>query len=106
MAKALGSLLLIVVYFFSGNALFAQFGNESISSTFPKYSHQYTFLDDNQYYFIDTSFNSLHWYHQFNSNLSDQFGGIPLGNMGAPLNKLTIDNQVNFWSYFDFGGFE
>lgn len=81
-----------------------QLGPQIISSDQHSFSHQYTLLGDHQYYFIDTSFNSLHWYHQFNQANRDLFGYARLGNMGAPLNALTTEPLTPLWTNITAGG--
>lgn len=80
-------------YFFASfcGISFLSFGQlaptfEGVST--PKFSHQFTFQQDPSYYFIDTSFNSLHWYHQFNHSNSDLFGYRQLSNDGSALLPL------------------
>lgn len=87
---------------------FAQQGPafDTPSSLEPVYSHQYTFLQDPRYYFIDTSFNSLEKYHHFNNAFSDLFGYTELGNLGAALNPIVYESKRKFWSYSDLGAYE
>lgn len=102
--KALASFLLLIITLFSATS-FGQLGDEAIKSTTPKYSHQYSFYESDYYYFIDTSFNSLHWYHQFNHRIKDDFSYNVLGSMGNPMNCLTIPNQKDIWSYNGLGAY-
>lgn len=79
---------------------------EAISALKPSFSHQYTFLDDPRYYFIDTSFSSLKTYHRFNNAFSDLFGYNELGNLGAALNPLTLHYDSDPWNYSELGAYQ
>lgn len=72
----------------------------------PKYSHQYTYRGSDQYRFIDTTFDDLGGYHQFNNSYSDQFGLARLGSMGTPLNRLMPDSIRSVWNYYNFRGYD
>lgn len=97
-------LLTILLCLWTLGGLHSQLAPEIISSNTTSFSHQYTLLDDDQYYFIDTSFNSLHWYHQFNQANRDLFGYARLGNMGAPLNPLTNEGFIDLWDNMTLAG--
>ncbi len=65
------------------------------------YSHQYRFLENPTYYFIDTTFSSLVWYHQWNNANRDLMNFSVLGNMGGPLNNLTYTPETDVWTNYD-----
>ncbi len=90
----------------SAAALSAQFAPENLTSKEPVFSHQYTFLGDPNYYFIDTTFDNLHWYNQWNQSHSDLFGYARPTNMGGRLNPLTFREKTNLWDYFHLGAFQ
>ncbi|MAN04776.1 MAG: hypothetical protein CMI35_16970 [Owenweeksia sp.] len=72
----------------------------------PVYSHQYRYLTEPTYYFIDTSFSTLGWYHQWNNAHQDLMDYSVLGNMGGPLNKLTYRPNTNLWDYYDLKAYD
>ncbi len=84
----------------------AQIGPATIKAETPVFSHQYTFIDDPNYYFIDTSFNSLHWYHQGNARGQDNFDYSVLGSMGNPINRLTLPGHRDIWDYYSLGAYD
>jgi hypothetical protein len=71
----------------------------------PKFSHQYRFLQSSGYYFIDTSFSSLKWYRNLNGIYQDDFGSLPLHNMGDARNLLVLPEVSGLENYFGFGPF-
>lgn len=88
----------------TGNAS-AQLLDESrapstIISPDPDFSHQYRFLNKDRYYFIDTTFRNLQWYHQWNNADRDLMDYSVLGNMGSAHNKLTYRTPQDIWSYY------
>ena len=107
MIKVSGRLQLSLIFIFiTLTTLRAQLAPGSLKSENPTFSHQYTFLNAENYYFIDTTFNSLHWYHQFNQADRDLFGYARLGNMGAPLNPLTAQPLQDIWQYMNSGVYQ
>lgn len=84
----------------------AQLGQQLTSSPTPKFSHQYTFDNSDRYYFIDTTFNNLYWYHQFNNQGEDLFDYVVLGSMGTPANLLTIPKRIGLWDYYQQGAYQ
>ena len=86
-------------------ALKGQHNNLIISKKHNSFSHQYTFEDWDYYKFIDTSFNSLENYHQWNNSNSDIFGSAELTNIGGALQQLTSAESKSIWSYYDQGAF-
>lgn len=103
--KALACFFLIIISLFSATSSFGQLGDGAVKSTKPKFSHQYSFFESDYYYFIDTSFNSLHWYHQFNHRSKDNFSYNVLGSMGNPMNTLTLPKQKGIWNYNGLGAY-
>lgn len=103
MIAPLKRLFLIFLFLSSLTVVFSQLAPQVIKSEQATYSHQYTLLGDDYFYFIDTSFNSLHWYHQFNQANRDIFGYARLGNMGAPLNPLTAEPFTDLWDNMTLG---
>lgn len=69
------------------------------------FSHQYYFWQEPGYYFIDTTLNSLDWYHAWNTTESDDFGELVLMNMGGPRNSLTLQSLDPLNQYQSFGPF-
>ncbi len=107
MTAPLRRLLLFSLLFLTAlTALRSQLAPQIIKSEQTKYSHQYTLQGDDFFYFIDTSFNSLHWYHQFNQANRDLFGYARLGNMGAPLNPITTEALIRIWENLSLGGLQ
>lgn len=102
--KALASCFLVLLFFVSATS-FGQLGDGAVKSSIPKYSHQYTFFESDYYYFVDTSFNSLHWYHQFNHRSKDNFSYNVLGSMGNPMNNLTVSKAKSIWNYNGLGAY-
>jgi hypothetical protein len=86
--------------------LTAQLGTSDLKNESSIFSHQYTFIEDPYYYFIDTTFSSLHWYHQGNARGSDNFDYSVLGSMGNPGNRLTFNSQINIWDYYSLGAYD
>ncbi len=70
------------------------------------FSHQYTYLDQQGYFFVDTSLSNLNWYHQLNNAHRDNFGELSLGNLGSARNRLLIPNMRDFWSLQDQGPYQ
>ena len=103
--KALASLFSILFTVCSALS-YGQLGSQTMRSPTPKYSHQYTFFDSDYYYFIDTSFNDLHWYHQFDHRNKDNYNYSRLGSMGTPMNRLTYRKSKSIWNYNGMGGYE
>jgi len=99
------TIFFIAVFSCLGLFLRAQLAPTDMGVTKAKFSHQFTFLNDPQYYFIDTSFNSLHWYHQFNHSNTDLFGYRQLNNDGSPLLPLIshISFSPNLWESYSAG---
>ncbi len=97
---------IFVLLFILGSGLRAQLGSGTQKSDEPLFSHQYTFIDDPNYYFIDTSFNSLHWYHQGNARGKDNFEYSVLGSMGTPMNTLTYPEVGDVWDYYSLGAYQ
>ena len=56
----------------------------------PEFSHQYTFLNDSNYYFIDTSFKDLHWYRLLSASVQDDYGYTTALNAGGFQNNLLV----------------
>ncbi|MDR9375233.1 MAG: putative porin [Schleiferiaceae bacterium] len=56
----------------------------------PSFSHQYTFLNDSNYYFIDTSFKVLHWYRLLSATVQDDYGYATALNAGGFQNNLLV----------------
>ena len=107
MIISLRTLLLFAICSFTiQSGAFGQLAPRIMKSEKAEFSHQYSLLGDDHYYFIDTSFNSLHWYHQFNHANRDLFGFARLGNMGAPLNPLTGQRFSNLWNYMNLGAMD
>ncbi|WP_417603165.1 putative porin [Owenweeksia hongkongensis] len=102
--KALACFFLIIISLISATS-FGQLGDDAVKSTKPKFSHQYSFFESDYYYFIDTSFNSLNWYHQFNHRSKDNFSYNVLGSMGNPMNALTLPSQKDIWDYNGLGAY-
>lgn len=69
----------------------------------PQYSHQYTYQYDQNYYFLDTAFNNMQYYRQWNNAYRDLFGSIVLSNVGGPRNPLTFNNEGDIWQRFHHG---
>ena len=99
----LSSLFLLTLVSFS---IFAQIGPPTLKADEPIFSHQYTFIGDPNYYFIDTSFSSLHWYHQGNARGLDNFDHSVLGSMGTPMNPLTYPKRRDIWDYYSLGAYD
>lgn len=107
MKKHYGKALLTILISVFISKLSAQLGVQLISEDRPVHSHQYTFLNNDRYFFIDTTFNSLHWYHQFNHRGRDNFNYAVLGSMGTPMNHLTFSEAGDVWNdYFSLGAYE
>ncbi len=79
---------------------------ESFSAHEPIFSHQYRYLERPTYYFIDTTFNSIKWYHQWNNANRDLVDYSVLGNMGGPLNALTYRPNTDIWNYYDLKAYQ
>ncbi len=69
----------------------------------PDFSHQYFYWQQPGYYFIDTTLNSLDWYHAWNTGESDDFGKLVLMNMGGARNQLTLADPERLTDYQSFG---
>ena len=72
----------------------------------PEFSHQYFFWQQKGYHFIDTSLNSLNWYHQLNNAQSDEFGKLVLMNMGGARNSLLLPELLPLLQYHSFGPYQ
>jgi len=70
------------------------------------HSHQYSFLNRQESFFIDTSLNDMRWYHQLNAAQKDSYGRLVLTNLGAARNNLLIPASPDFWTYQNFGAFD
>ncbi len=70
------------------------------------FSHQYKYLGQNDYYFIDTSLSRLNWYHQLNNAQRDDFGQLSLSNLGAARNNLLLPNAEDFWTHQSMGPYQ
>jgi len=80
---------------------------EDIRYKEPQFSHQFTFLGSSEYRFIDTSFSSLKWYRTLNATFDDDFGSMPLLNMGDARNQLTLPEIASdLGNYFTLGPYE
>ncbi len=101
----LRKLLLFLFFVLFLSVSYSQEPSFTLPSKEPVFSHQYTNYRSGIYHFIDTSFNSLRFYHQGNNTQKDLFYYSPLGNMGAPLNSLTTFSENNLWSYYDYRSF-
>ncbi len=77
----------------------------NLESKKPIFSHQYTFLNDDSYYFIDTLFDNLKEYHKWNNANADLFSYSAIGSMGTALNQLTLNRSTDLWSYYNFKGY-
>ncbi len=102
----LQKLFAVVFLCFLSFSIVAQIGPATLKAEKPIFSHQYTFIDDPNYYFIDTTFNSLYWYHQGNPRGCDNFDYSVLGSMGTPLNNLTLPEKGGIWNYYSFGAYD
>lgn len=71
----------------------------------PDFSHQYYYWQQDGYYFIDTSFNSLNWYHAWNTAEQDDFGQLVMMNMGGARNNLLLPSNEGLTQYQSFGPF-
>jgi hypothetical protein len=71
-----------------------------------KHSHQYSFLNKQESYFIDTTLNDMRWYHQLNAAQKDSYGRLVLTNLGSARNNLLIPTVGDFWTYQGFGAFD
>lgn len=69
------------------------------------FSHQYSYLNTDGYFFIDTSLSSLDWYRQLNNGFQDNFGQLSLGNLGAARNNLLVPTFRDFWTLQSQGPF-
>lgn len=70
------------------------------------FSHQYQYLGQDAFYFIDTSLSRLNWYHQLNNGQRDNFGELSLSNLGAARNSLIIPELRDFWTMQGFGPYQ
>lgn len=102
--KALAHFYFVILILFSA-ASWGQLGSRTLSSSSPKFSHQYTFFESDKYYFVDTSFNDLHWYHQFDHTNKDNYDYSTLGSMGNPMNRLTSPVSQDIWNYNGKGAY-
>lgn len=102
----LRNLCTVFLIAFCTQSVYAQLGPQLLSNEEPIFSHQYTLIGDHQYHFIDTSFNSLHWYHQWNARGRDNFGKTVLGSMGNPINALSFTESDGIWDYYSLGGYQ
>ena len=96
----------LVIFILCSAASWGQLGSRSLNSSTPVYSHQYSFFDQEKYYFIDTSFNDLHWYHQFDHTNKDNYNYSRLGSMGTPMNRITTPLGEGIWEYNGKGAYE
>lgn len=72
----------------------------------PEFSHQYYYWQQKGFYFIDTTLNSLNWYHELNNGLADDFGQLSLMNLGGPRNQLLIPKLSPLNQYQSFGPYQ
>lgn len=94
---------ILVLFIFIGFNLAGQSSNPDALK--PDFSHQYYYWQQDGYYFIDTSFNSLDWYHAWNTAEADDFGRLVMMNMGGARNNLLIPNIEALTDYQTFGPF-
>ena len=78
---------------------------QNLRSIKPRFSHQYTFLDDSYYYFIDTTFNNLRWYRTLNNAFADDYGQLVLSNQGGARNNLLLPPERSLWQLQTQGPF-
>lgn len=72
----------------------------------PEFSHQFYFWQQKGFFFIDTSLNSLNWYHELNNGLADDFGQLSLMNLGGARNHLLIPRLSPLNQYQSFGPYQ
>lgn len=72
----------------------------------PQFSHQFTTNNENEYFFIDTSFRNLGAYYKWSFSGEDQFGSIRLGNLGQASNNLIYQSKRSIWDIYDFFGLQ
>lgn len=65
----------------------------------PIFSHQFTFLHDSSYYFIDTSFHNLYWYRFLSATVQDDYGYSTPLNIGGFKNALLVPDLQQPASY-------
>lgn len=91
----------LIIFCIFGSGLFAQ--SQQPDALKPDFSHQYYYWEQSGYYFIDTTMNSLEWYHQWNTTEQDDFGELVLMNMGGARNSLLLPQLASFNQYQSFG---
>lgn len=102
---SLGFLFFLVAIL--SNSLFGQKKDpQIITSSEPRFSHQYSYLHENKYHFIDTLFDNLKEYHKWNNANSDLFEFSPIGSMGTALNPLSLNQSSNLWTYYNFKAYD
>lgn len=90
----------------AGPALTAQEIYSSPKGKKNSFSHQYTFLNQADYNFIDTSFKDLRWYRALNNELKDQYGKLVLTNIGGPQNQLLLPELPTLFQHQGLGPYE
>lgn len=70
------------------------------------FSHQYTFLNQDHYTFIDTSFQDLRWYRALNNELKDQYGKLVLTNIGGAQNRLILPELGSIYHFQGLGPYD
>ncbi len=71
-----------------------------------KHSHQYSFLNKSESFFIDTTLQDLRWYHELNAAQKDSYGSLVLTNLGSARNNLLVPKESEFWTFQSFGAFD
>lgn len=99
-------LLFILLIFFVNNLSGQKRDPQDLKAEQPIFSHQYSYHGEDGYYFIDTLFDNLREYHQWNNANKDLFNYSSIGSMGMALNPLTFKKETNLWSYYNFKGYD
>lgn len=94
-------LVLSFIFLFTSIAVSAQQYGLGLHNSKPVFSHQYTFLNSDQWNFVDTALVNTRHYFNWNNAFADLYDQNILGNMGSAINPLTHTVNSNLWSYFD-----
>jgi hypothetical protein len=100
------NLLVSIFILFAPVLVRAQEEPSSIKAKDKIFSHQYSYLNTDTYWFVDTSFNSLKWYRRLNATYKDDFGSQVLHNMGAPRNDIVSQMDFSLDNYFTLGPYQ
>lgn len=94
----------LIIFCVLGYSAFAQLVKPDALK--PDFSHQYFYWQQTGYFFIDTTLNSLDWYHAWNTTEEDDYGDLVLMNMGGPRNQLTLPSLRDLNDYQSLGPFQ